>query len=186
MTNLSIAMAIVWLFMPQIPVALLPFAVYSVFHVATYTRANLLPTLAPPQSAQPAGQKQQASALSDAIGKFVKENYDTSMTIVAILEIALWFRVLGSAILFQKGTWILLAIYTVFFRARYSQSSFVQGAIAQLTARADAALANQNTPPAARQAWETVKNVMRQAADATDIQKYAGGPPPQQGAKKAQ
>lgn len=31
------AMALVWLFSRQIPLALLPFTVYSVFHVATYT-----------------------------------------------------------------------------------------------------------------------------------------------------
>ena len=169
-------MALVWLFSRQIPLAILPFAVYSVFHVATYTRANLLPTLQPPQqSSTSPGTKPKPSALSEKIGGFVKEYYDSSMTLVAILEIALWFRVFGSALLFQRGSWILLATYTVFFRARYAQSSFVQGAIAQLTARADAQLANQSTPPAARQGWETFKNVVRQAADATDIRKYVGG-----------
>jgi hypothetical protein len=107
------------------------------------------------------------------------------MTLVALLEIALWFRVVGSALLFQKGSWILLGIYTVFFRARVAQSSFVQDAIYQLTARIDAQLANQSTPPAARNAWATFKGIIRQAADATDIRKYVGGQ--QQGApKKAQ
>ena len=165
---------------------MLPFAVYSVFHVLTYARSNLIPTIQPPQqSSSSPGGKPKPSALSDTIGKFVKEYYDGSMTLVAILEIALWFRVLGSALLFQKGSWILLIVYTVFFRARAAQSSFVQGAITQLTARIDAQLANQSTPPAARNAWGTFKNIIRQAADATDIRRYVGG---QQGAvpKKAQ
>jgi hypothetical protein len=180
-------MALVWLFSRQIPMAVLPFAVYSVFHVATYVRSNLLPTIQPQQSAgaSPAGSKPKPSAASDMIGKFVKEYYDGSMTLVAILEIALWFRVFGSALLFQKGSWILLVVYTVFFRARVSQSTFVQGAISQLTSRVDAQLANQSTPPAARQGWQTFKNIIKQAADATDIRRYVGG---QQGAvpKKAQ
>jgi hypothetical protein len=177
-------MALVWLFMRQIPLAVTPFAVYSVFHVATYVRSNLLPTIQAPPASAPAGSKPQASAASDAIGKFVKEYYDGSMTLVALLEIALWFRVVGSALLFQKGSWILLAIYTVFFRARVTQSSFVQEAIHSLTARIDAQLANQSTPPAARNAWGTFKGIVRQAADMTDIRKYVGG---QQGApKKAQ
>ncbi|KAF2629014.1 hypothetical protein BU25DRAFT_25649 [Macroventuria anomochaeta] len=137
-------MALVWLFMRQIPLAVLPFTVYSIFHVATY---------------------------------FVKEYYDASMTLVALLEITLWFRVVGSALLFQKGSWILLAVYTIFFRARYAQSSFVQDAINKVTARIDAQLANQSTPPAARQGWGTFKNVVRQAADATDIRKYVGNQP---------
>lgn len=178
-------MALVWLFSRQIPLAVLPFAVYSVFHVATYVRSNLLPTIQPPQATGPAGSKPASSGASEAIGKFVKEYYDGSMTLVAMLEIALWFRVVGSALLFQKGSWILLAVYTVFFRARVAQSSFVQDAINQLTARVDAQLANQSTPPAARQGWATFKNIIRQAADATDIRRYVGG---QQGAvpKKAQ
>lgn len=170
-------MALVWLFMRQVPLAVLPFTVYSIFHVATYVRSNLIPTISPPPAASAPGAKPQASAFAETIGKFVKENYDASMTLVALLEIALWFRVLGSALLFQKGSWILLAIYTVFFRARYAQSSFVQDAINQVTARIDAQLANQSTPPAARQGWGTFKNIVRQAADATDIRKYVGGQP---------
>ncbi|KAF2187988.1 hypothetical protein K469DRAFT_628246 [Zopfia rhizophila CBS 207.26] len=170
-----LVMALVWLFSRQIPLAVLPFAVYSVFHVATYTRANLLPTIQPPPAPTSPGQKPKASAASETIGRFVKEYYDGSMTLVAILEIVLWFRVFGSALLFQKGSWILLLIYTVFFRARSAQSSFVQGAITQLVARVDAQLANQSTPPAARQAWWTFKNIVSQAADATDIRKYVGG-----------
>ncbi len=173
-------MALVWLFSRQIPLAMLPFAVYSVFHVATYTRSNFLITSQPPQEGSggqsPGAAKQRYTPLGETVGRFIKDHYDTSMTLVAVLEIVLWFRVLGSALLFQKGSMFLLLIYTAFFRARYSQSTFVQGAISQLTARADAALANQSTPPAVRQAWDTVKGIARQAVDATDINRYAAGP----------
>jgi len=179
-------MALVWLLSRQIPLALLPFMVYSVFHVATYTRTNIIPTIQPPQqtsSTSPGGRPAtKSSPLADTIGKFVKEYYDASMTLVASLEIFLWFRVLSSAIIFTKGSWILLIVYTVFIRARYSQSSFVQGAIGQMVARMDALMANQSIPPAVRNAWETVKGLGRQATDATDINRYVGGQP----MKKAQ
>ncbi|KAL8793797.1 MAG: hypothetical protein Q9195_003627 [Heterodermia aff. obscurata] len=173
-------MALVWLFSRQIPLALLPFTVYSVFHVATYTRTNLLPTLQPPQqsatTASPGGRPTtKGSPMADTIGRFVKEYYDASMTLVASLELALWFRILFSAILFTKGSWILLAIYTIFIRARYSQSSFVQGAVGQFSGRVDALVANQSTPPAVRQVWESVKGVSRKAADQTDINRFSGG-----------
>ncbi len=183
-------MALVWLFSYQIPLALLPFTVYSVFHVATYTRANLIPTIQPPQQtpasgASPGGRAStKSSPLADTIGRFVKEYYDASMTLVASLEIFLWFRVLFSAIIFTKGSWILLAVYTVFVRARYSQSSFVQGAVGQGVARVDALVANQNTPPVARQGWETAKRLGRQATDATDVSRFTGAQGP--GMKKAQ
>ena len=160
-------MSIIWLFSFQVPLALAPLAVYALFHVASYTRTNLLPTIQP----QPAGSK--PSGISEAIGKFVRDYYDTSMTVVAFLEILLWFRILLSAVIFTRGSWILLIIYTVFFRARYSQSSFMQSAIIQMTARIDNALANQNTPPAAKNVWEQFKGIIRQAVDATDFNRAA-------------
>ena len=122
--------------------------------------------------------------MGDAIGKFVKEYYDTSMMLVAVLEIVLWFRVFLSAITFTRGSWILFIVYTAFFRARYAQSPFVQNAFHQYAARGDALVSNQNTPPAARQAWETVKGLVRKAAELTDASKYMGGSRPP--VKKAQ
>ncbi|KAF2435571.1 hypothetical protein EJ08DRAFT_604569 [Tothia fuscella] len=182
-----LAISFVWLFFRQVPLAILPFSVYSVFHVLTYTRANLLPAISPSPAAAPTspGAKPKATGLSDTIGKFVKEYYDLSMGLVAALEIALWFRIFGSAIFFQKGSWILLLAYTAFFRARYAQSTFVQKAVSNITNRADASFANQSTPPAVRNAWESVKGLGRQAHDATDLTRYVGGREPA-GVKKAQ
>lgn len=149
---------------------------YSVFHVATYTRANLIPTFQP-QKPVPAGQTapKPQGGLPAYIGKFVKEYYDTSMMLVAGLEIALWGRLFLSALTFSKGAWLLLGLYTVFLRARYHQSTFVQGAFSRGSARIDQQLNQQNIPPAAKQAWETIKNVARQFVDATDVRKYLGG-----------
>jgi len=181
--------SLVWLVSRQIPLALLPFSVYSIFHVATYTRTNLIPTFQPPKPAAGANaQSPQAaksqSGLAAAIGKFVKEYYDSSMMLVAALEIALWGRLFISALTFSKGSWILLGLYTVFLRARYHQSTFVQGAFSQFAARIDQQINQQNIPPAAKQAWETVKGLSRQAVEATDVRKYLGGA--QTAPKKAQ
>lgn len=177
----DLAMALIWLWSRQIPLAILPFAVYSIFHVATYTRSNLLPTIQP-QPAAAAGEKPKSSGLADTIGVFVKNYYDSSMTLVAILEIALWFRLAFSALLFQKGAWILIAVYTVFLRARFHQSTFVQSAVNQLAARGDTIANRQDMPPAVRQAWDGLKSGIKQAADLTDINRYAGAQ--QQGVPK--
>ncbi|KAK4632403.1 Nucleoporin POM33 [Fulvia fulva] len=169
-----LAMALLWLFSRQYPLAMLPYAIYSVFHVLTYTRGILLPTLQPAPAAA-AGQKPQSSGLAETLGRFVKDYYDASMSLVAGLELALWFRILGSAIFFVKGSWIILALYTVFLRARISQSTFVQGMIKQLGARGDALTQRQDVPPAARQAWDTAKNVLKQIHDQTDMNRFVGG-----------
>lgn len=186
-------MALIWLLSHQVPLAIFPFAVYSIFHVATYTRSNLLPAISPAPAnsaptASPAGaagatKPKSNSALADTIGRFVKDYYDGSMTLVATLEIALWFRLFFPALLFHKGAWILIAIYTLFLRARFAQSTFVQGAFNQVGARIDAVVNRQDIPPVARQTWDTVKGLLRQAVQATDLNRFAGQ---QQPVKKAQ
>jgi len=186
LANTFIAMALVWLFSPQYPLAMLPFGIYSIFHVATYTRTNLIPTIQPPVAQAPvAGASPSAkpqykpSALADTIGKFVKEYYDASMGLVAILEILLWGRLFLSAITFAKGSWILIAIYTAFLRSRFAQSAFVQGQFRQLEARIDSLVGAESTPPAARNVWGGIKGAARSFHDATDIGKYVGGAAPQ-------
>ncbi|TPX11749.1 uncharacterized protein E0L32_007486 [Thyridium curvatum] len=175
-------MALVWLFSPQYPLAMLPYGIYSVFHVATYTRANLIPTLSPPQQiapaagASPSAKPQYAPhPAAESIGSFVKEYYDTSMSVVSGLEILLWIRLLLAAIFFQRRSWILLALYTTFLRARFSQSVHVQNSFAQLEARVDNLTGAQGTPPAARQVWDSIKGGARQFHSVTDFNRFKAG-----------
>ncbi|KAB5535295.1 hypothetical protein GE09DRAFT_1227280 [Coniochaeta sp. 2T2.1] len=175
-----LAMALVWLFMPQYPLAMLPYSIYSVFHVATYTRANLIPTVIPPKVIAPATSPNakptySSHPLSDAIGGFVKSYYDMSMSVVSGLEILLWVRLLLSAILFQRRSWILLAVYTAFLRARFAQSSHVQNSFSQIEARVDNLVGAQGTPPQARQVWDGIKGGARQFHAVTDVNKYVNG-----------
>jgi len=179
-------MALVWLSARQIPLALLPFVVYSVFHVLTYVRGNVIPTVQPTVAPSPGtARPRPTGAVADTIGKFIKDYYDMSMSLVASLEIALWVRILFSAILFQKGSWLLLVAYTVFLRARFGQSTFVQNSFASIGARLDGVLANQSTDTKVRGAWEQAKKAMKQGVEMTDLSKYAG-PQPAVGQKKAQ
>jgi len=175
-------MALVWLFSPQYPLAMLPYGIYSVFHVATYTRANLIPTIIPPKPIAPAAGASPSAKpqytthpVADAIGNFVKEYYDMSMSVVSSLEILLWVRLLLAAIFFQRRSWILLGIYTAFVRARFAQSVHVQNSFGQLEARVDNLVGSQGTPPVARQVWDGVKGGARQFHAATDVNKYMNG-----------
>jgi transmembrane protein 33 len=175
-------MALVWLFSPQYPLAMLPYCIYSIFHVATYTRANLIPTIQPPKIISPAAgsspnakPQYEPNPIADKIGAFVKEYYDTSMSVVSGLEILLWIRLFLAALFFQRRSWILLAIYTTFIRARVAQSSHVQNSFAQLEARGDSLIGAQGTPPVARQIWDGVKGGARQFHAATDVNRYMNG-----------
>jgi transmembrane protein 33 len=174
----STGLALVWLFCPQYPLALLPYSIYSVFHVATYVRANVIPTVQPAKSAAAAATngtpaaKPAPNAIADAIGTFVKTYYDMSMSVVSGLEILLWIRLLLAAIFFSSRSWILLTVYTAFLRARFSQSSHVQNSFSVLEAQGDNIVGSQNVPPAVRQGWDVVKNGARQFHSATDVSKY--------------
>ncbi|KAK6957554.1 hypothetical protein K445DRAFT_65923 [Daldinia sp. EC12] len=173
-----LAMALVWLLSPQYAFALFPYGIYSVFHVATYTRNNVIPTIQPnkaPAGASPGTKSQYANPLSEAIGNFVKQYYDASMSVVSGLEVLLWFRLFLSAIFFQRRSWILITIYTVFLRTRFAQSTHVQDSFRKLESRIDSLVGAQGNPPAVRSVWEGIKNGTRQFHDATDLGKYTNG-----------
>lgn len=169
-----LGMAIIWLLSPQYPLALLPYCVYSIFHTLTYSRANLIPAIQPPPAAASPDAKPQTHPIADKIGSFVRTYYDDSMAVVSSLEILLWLRIALSAILFQRRSWILIAVYTAFLRSRFAQSSHVQHAFHHLEAKIDGLVGSQGTPPAARQVWEQVKGGVRQFYAATDLNKGAG------------
>ena len=97
------------------------------------------------------------------------------MSVVSGLEIFLWINLFSKAILFQRRSWILIAIYTAFLRARFSQSAHVQNSFGQLEARLDHAVGAQGTPPVAKSVWEAVKGGARQFHAATDVNRYMNG-----------
>jgi len=169
-------MALIWLYSKPIFYALLPFAVYSTFHFLTYLRSNLLPTILPPPPSSVAspGSAKPQSALSEFIGKFVKNNYDYSMHLVAYLELFLWARIFCGAIIF-RNSWILLTIYTIFLRTRYSQSPFVRDALKGIEVRGNALTADNNIPDGVKSAWNTMKSSVRSFGEFTDLGRYLGG-----------
>lgn len=187
-----LVMALIWLFTRPIYLALLPFTIYSTFHFLTYLRTALIPTLIPPPTTpnypaggsstgttQP-GQKPKATTpnvLSNAISKFVKSHYDTSMAIVANLEIALFFRLLFGGLVFMNS-FILVIIYAAFLRIRFGQSPFVRQALATTESKIDGLVADQRVPPAARGVWANVKDGIRKIGEVTqfDLGQLAGSP----------
>jgi len=174
-------MALIWLFTSPIYLALLPFTIYSTFHFLTYLRTALIPTIIPPPSTPnyPAGgsstgstpqqkAKTTPNVISDTISKFVKSHYDTSMAIVANLEIALFVRLLLGCLVFYNS-WILLIVYTVFLRVRVAQSPFVRQALTTAEGLVDGYVADPRAPPAARNVWASVKDGVRRFGDLTEF-----------------
>ncbi|KKA27080.1 hypothetical protein TD95_001149 [Thielaviopsis punctulata] len=176
-------MTIVWFLMPHFTLALLPYFIYSVFHVATYMRTNILsivypPTVAPAAAGSDAPTVQPNPAAEryvTMLKSFVNSHYDSSMAMVSRFEVALWIELAFYALFFCRWSWVMITVYTAFLRVRYSQSMHMQKLMATLTAQIDAKMAYQGTPPAVRQVWETAKAVAKQFYAATDLSKMLGG-----------
>jgi hypothetical protein len=163
-------MALVWLYSKAVFVALFPFAVYSTFHFLTYLRSNLIPVVFPPAAGAP------PPAISETLSKFIKNNYDASMYLVANLEILLWVRVFLYCFVF-KNSWILLFIYTLFLRARYSQSVFVRDALKAIEQKGDALIVDARVPDGGRSAWNVGKVCVKRFGEVTDFGKMIGAIP---------
>jgi len=168
-------MALIWLYSKSIWFALLPFAVYSTFHFLSYLRTNVIPTLFPqttaPGSASPASPNSRTvpqHPISEAIARFVKQNYDTSMHLVSNLEIFLWVRVFLGALVF-KNSWVLLLCYTAFLRVRYSKSAFVKDAFQGLERKGDALVNDARIPAGVKDGWKTAKDLVKRVGEATQF-----------------
>jgi hypothetical protein len=141
--------------------------VYSTFHFLTYLRTNLIPTITPsaPGAPQP--------AIAETIARFVKKNYDASMYLVANLELFLWARVFLWCLVL-RNSWVLLAAYTIFLRARYAQSVFVRDAMKSLELRGDALATDARVPEGARKAWTIAKSLVKRFGEVIEVGKMLG------------
>jgi len=155
-------MAILWWFSKPLPLALVPYAVFSLFHALTFTRTNILPKLLPgaPAPAGPNGAAAQAPpqpALSKTIQVWVKANYDTAMVVVARLELLILLRAIVGVPLMKNSLLVPIA-YAHFLRARYYYSSFTRDAVHTATTLIESYVNKPATPPVAKKAYEVVKS----------------------------
>ncbi|PIA13476.1 hypothetical protein COEREDRAFT_83445 [Coemansia reversa NRRL 1564] len=155
-----LVLACFWLVMQPIFVTLLPFVVFSLFHVITYTRSSIIPMFFPGITAeiQRARQvEQQGSApvslslparVSKFMGDWSSKYYSPALREVGVWEVAVigaWL-VLG-AITFQTPM-LAPPMYFQFLRMRYLLSAPTRAAFRTVRAFLDKTL----TPPTAHSA----------------------------------
>ncbi|KAK9476625.1 hypothetical protein V1514DRAFT_336360 [Lipomyces japonicus] len=155
-----LVIALLWLVSKPLLATLPPFAVYSFFHVLTYTRTNLLPTLGYPAT----------SPLSTKIQSFVDNYNDKFTALVANLELFLLVRLFFNALLFRKGSWISLLVYGSFIRFRFEQSAFTKLAIRNWEVRIDGLIAHPSVPAFAKNGWQQAKTALHGISRAAPTQ----------------
>lgn len=146
-----------------IPITLLPFVVFSLFHVLTFIRTTLIPLLFPPPTspAPTAGTSAPTftKKVQSGIQTWVKANYDLAMRVVAYAEVVILLRLLLGAVLLQNS---LLAplLFAHFLRFRYVMSSFTRQAIDHVDSTLGAYNRDPRNPDIVRKAFLTGRDLI--------------------------
>ena len=152
-----LVMAVFFLVTTAHVTALLPYAVFSLFHSLTYLTTNVLPTFTPGAA---------SSGLTPRIQEFCKTNYEPAMQIVSRIEVLLTTPIMLMSILtFSISGLTKAALWLYFLRYRYFSSGYTRQTFTHLTLRIDHLVANPNIPPLVRSIWTAIKtNVRRYGA----------------------
>lgn len=132
---------------PYIIFPILPFQLYSLFHVLSYTKGYLLPIF-----------NQQGTSIEKIITNFVNLNNQKSIQLASLLElICLGF--LGLRVLFfRKRSLTPFVIYLIFIKLRYEKSPVTRNYFKFVSNKIESTVTGLNNP-AATNAWTQVKMV---------------------------
>ncbi|KAL0950870.1 hypothetical protein HGRIS_007629 [Hohenbuehelia grisea] len=168
-------LAFFWWTSKPIAVALIPYAIFSLFHALTFTRTTLMPQFLPPGAPATAGGAPQPHPIAKKLQSWVKANYNSAMRAVAYAELLIFVRVLLGAITFRNSL-LSPIIYAHFLRQRYYQSEFSREAVAKGNARIDAFIRAPGRPPVLVQIWTQVQALTQRWAGSVVVQpNNAGG-----------
>ena len=166
-------LAIFWFTSKPVTVALIPYAIFSLFHALTFTRTTLMPQFLPPGPPAAAGGTPTPPPLAKKLQVWVKANYDRAMSLVAFAEILIFVRVLLGAVTFQNSLLTPL-FYAHFLRQRYYQSAFTRHALSTSEKKFEETIIKRpGVPPAVGGVYDKIKAV---------IQGWSGGVLQQNGA----
>ena len=162
-------MAVIWLFFPQVSLAVVPSAIFSSFHTLTYARTQLIGAISPPINS---ARDTASERLKKFVGIITRNSYNSGMMAASFIELGLWVRILISVLLFQKDSWVLLCAYSAFLRARFGKSEFLRNAAGRLRVCMDDLFEKESRLPVVKRAWNSVKDVVRQVVETTDVDSY--------------
>ncbi|KIO02410.1 hypothetical protein M404DRAFT_16115 [Pisolithus tinctorius Marx 270] len=146
-----------WWSSKPVPLALIPFFIFSLFHVLTFTRTTLMPRFLPPGPPATAGGAPQPHPLAKRLQLWVKVNYDKAMRVVAYAELAILVRVVFGVIFF-KNSFIAPLVFLHFLRQRYYQSAFTRDAIAVTDGRVTE-LVRRSGNPVVAEVWDKAREL---------------------------
>lgn len=147
---LYFALALMWFFTPRFSMSLVPYLLFSVFHVLVYLKTTLLPQV----FSQTLEQK---SKLVVFIDKFVLDYNERCMYWVSTTELIILVLLIIRAICFVTRSWIVLVVYILFIKVKYETSKYMKAAFSQWRVRMDGVISHPSVPPQAKAAYNQFK-----------------------------
>ncbi|GAB1517846.1 Transmembrane nucleoporin [Rhizoctonia solani] len=137
--------------------SLVPYAIFSTFHVLTFVRTTVLPKLAPPKPPAREGERQaKDTPLQKQLHQLVKSQYDPAMNVCAWAELVILVRTIVGVFLFWNG-FIAPIAFAHFLRLRFYYSLFSRNAIKGADGHIQGYV---NGTPAAKAGYEKFKEVV--------------------------
>jgi len=142
-----LVLALTWLFTSPVFLALVPYFIYSVFHVITYFSEYVLPAI----TARPARPQE------DRLAQLARKYQDAGSQTVAKVEVyGILLRLLIGVICFNKLAFIQLPVFAIFLRYKYFNTAYARTSLRELSANIDK-LVNP-LPPVARDIWIKIRD----------------------------
>lgn len=139
---------------PYILLPILPFQLFSLFHVLSYTKSYLLPVFG----------HNETSSLSKSISSFINSNNQKSIQLATLLEFGSLVYLFVRVLLFRKRSLVPFAIYTVFIKLRSEKSALIRNYFHVVGAKIDGVAEGLNNANV-KGVWSTVKTFFAKVND---------------------
>ncbi|EOQ99641.1 hypothetical protein E3P88_01261 [Wallemia ichthyophaga] len=151
-----------------IPLTLIPYATFSLFHILSFLKNTVIPLIFPPppqsnatstDGSTPPSSSGAGPSIQKSIGSFVKSNYARAMKFVSYSEMIVFLRLFFGALIFNNALSMPM-FYALFLRSRYVFSPYTRNAFAHVGARIDGLVAPYPQPA---RIWTQAKGFLARA-----------------------
>lgn len=136
------------LFRPYVLLPLLPFALFSTFHILAYFKGVLFPIFGISQG------------IDQKVGDFISSNNSRSIQLASILEIYSLALLTLRVITFRKNSLFIWLAYGVFLKLRFEKSTFTRNYFKTIELTLDDTV-NKTGNPSLKDIWIKAKGVVR-------------------------
>ncbi|AAS53484.1 AFR113Wp [Eremothecium gossypii ATCC 10895] len=141
-------LAAMWLLTPRFAATVPPFAIFSSFHALTYLKGVLLPVVF---------RAEENNSYMRLISGFLRDNHDKSLSWSCNSELACFLVVFLRALACRRRSWIVLALYSLFIKARYEKSANMRAVVRKWEVRADGVVSHPRIPAQLKRAYAKSK-----------------------------